>query len=158
MTETAPSSLAATRRNWLLRQRFLLLRRITQFTLLALFLSGPWYGIWILKGNLASSVFLDFIAFTDPYIYLQSIVSGHDMGELAGMGAAIILVFYLVAGGRVYCSWVCPIHMVTDGAFWLRSKLNLNLSWQPKKNIRLWLLLMTLVVSAMTSSIAWEVD
>ena len=157
MTESVSSPPARTRRNWLLRQRFLLLRRITQFTLLALFLSGPWYGLWILKGNLASSVFLDLIAFTDPYIYLQSIVSGHSMGELAGIGAAVILSFYLVVGGRVYCSWVCPINVVTDAAFWLRSKLNLSLSWQPKKQIRLWLLLMTLVVSAMTSSIAWEV-
>ena len=156
MIATEPGAPGLPRRNWFLRQRFLLLRRITQFTLLGLFLSGPWYGIWILKGNLASSVFLDALAFTDPYIYLQSVVSGHDMGELAGIGAATILVFYLVVGGRAYCSWVCPINVVTDTAFWLRSKLGLSLSWQPKKNIRLWLLLMTLVVSALTSSIAWE--
>jgi ferredoxin-type protein NapH len=145
------------KRNWLLRQRYLFLRRITQITLLGLFLSGPWYGYWILKGNLASSIFLDTLAFTDPYIYLQSIVAGHQMGTVASIGALTILVFYLVVGGRAYCSWVCPINIVTDAAFWLRTKFGLNLSWQPKKNIRNWLLLMTLLVSALTSSIAWEV-
>ena len=144
-------------RSWILQQRFLLLRRITQFSILALFLSGPWYGYWILKGNLASSVLLDSIAFTDPYIYLQSVVSGHDVGRLAVMGAFIILVIYLVLGGRSYCSWVCPINIVTDLAFWLRTRLGLNLSWQPKKNTRQWLLVMTLLVSAVTGSIAWEV-
>ena len=145
------------KRNWLLRQRYLLLRRITQITLFALFLSGPWYGYWILKGNLASSIFLDTLVFTDAYIYLQSIVAGHQMGTVASIGALTILVFYLVVGGRAYCSWVCPINIVTDAAFWLRTRFGLNLSWQPKKNIRNWLLLMTLMVSALTSSIAWEV-
>ena len=122
-----------------------------------MFLSGPWYGYWILKGNLASSVLLDSVAFTDPYIYLQSLVSGHDVGKLAVMGAFIILAIYLVLGGRAYCSWVCPINIVTDIAFWLRTRLGLNLSWQPKKNTRHWLLVMTLLVSAVTGSIAWEV-
>jgi len=145
------------KRNWLLRQRYLLLRRLTQLGLLCLFLLGPWYGYWWLKGNLASSVFLDTIVFTDPYIYLQSIVAGHQMGTVATIGAASIFMIYLTLGGRAYCSWVCPINVVTDAAFWLRTRLGLNLSWQPKKNIRYWLLFMTLVVSALTSSIAWEV-
>ncbi|MBT7952323.1 MAG: quinol dehydrogenase ferredoxin subunit NapH [Gammaproteobacteria bacterium] len=145
------------KRNWFLRQRYLIFRRLAQFSLLALFLTGPWYGYWILKGNLASSIFLDLIVFTDPYIYLQSISGGHQMGTVASIGAATILVFYMVIGGRAYCSWVCPINVVTDAAFWLRTRLGLNLSWQPKKNIRYWLLIMTLVVSALTSSIAWEV-
>ncbi len=157
MSEAIDANPAHFKRNWFLRQRYLLLRRFVQFGLLSLFLTGPWYGYWILKGNLASSIFLDTIAFTDPYIYLQSISGGHQMGTVATLGALTILVFYLVVGGRAYCSWVCPINIVTDVAFWLRIKLGLNLSWQPKKNIRHWLLFMTIVVSAVTSSIAWEV-
>ena len=157
MNQAVGASPVNFKRNWFLRQRYLILRRLTQFGLLTLFLSGPWYGYWILKGNLASSILLDSIVFTDPYIYLQSIVGGHDMGTVAAIGAATILVFYLVVGGRAYCSWVCPVNIVTDVAFWLRNKLGINLSWQPKKNIRYWLLAMTLVVSAVTTSIAWEV-
>ncbi len=111
------------KRNWFLRQRYLFLRRLAQFGLLALFLTGPWYGYWILKGNLASSIFLDAIAFTDPYIYLQSIVAGHQMGTVASIGAVTIFVFYVVVGGREYCSWVCPINVITDAAIWLRNKL-----------------------------------
>jgi ferredoxin-type protein NapH len=147
----------ALKRNWFLRRRYLILRRISQFGLLALFLAGPWYGYWLLKGNLASSIFLDSIAFTDPYIYLQSISGGHRMGIVASIGAVTILVFYLVVGGRAYCSWVCPINVVTDTAFYLRKKLGLSPGWQPRRNFKFWLLFMTLVVSAVTSSIAWEI-
>ncbi len=157
MKQTSRAQPEPSKRHWLLRQRYLLLRRSTQFVLLGLFLCGPWYGYWVLKGNLASSIFLDTFAFTDPYIYLQSIVSGHDMGTVATIGALTIFVFYLLVGGRAYCSWVCPINVVTDAAFWLRTRLGLSQGWQPRKSIRLWLLIMTLIVSAMTSSIAWEV-
>ncbi|MCP4047972.1 MAG: quinol dehydrogenase ferredoxin subunit NapH, partial [Gammaproteobacteria bacterium] len=60
-------------------------------------------------------------------------------------------------GGRTYCSWVCPINVVTDAAFWLRVKMRINLSWQTKKYTRYCLLFMTLAVSALTGTIAWEV-
>jgi ferredoxin-type protein NapH len=157
MLQVARALPANYKRNWWLRQRYLLLRRLTQISLLSLFLLGPLYGHWWLKGNLASSIFLDTIVFTDPYIYLQSIIVGHQMGTVATIGAATIFAFYLIVGGRAYCAWVCPINVVTDVAFYLRNKLRINLSWQVRKSIRIWLLIMTLVVSALTSSIAWEV-
>lgn len=157
MNHVVEASGSGFKRNWLLRQRFLVLRRFSQFSLLALFLIGPLYGHWWMKGNLASSVFLDVISFTDPFIYLQSIASGHDMGSLAGIGAFTIFGFYFLVGGRVYCSWVCPINVVTDFAFWLRGKLRLNLSWQPRKSIRVWLMVMCLLISAITGTIAWEI-
>ena len=143
-------------RNFLQRNQWLLLRRLSQFSLLGLFLAGPLFGYWWMKGNLASSIFLDKIVFSDPYIFLQSIVSGHDVGEVAIIGAATIFFFYLIVGGRVYCSWVCPINVITDLAYWLRNKLNINWSWQPKRITRNWIMIMVLIVSAISGSIAWE--
>ena len=49
----------ASPRGVLARNRWLLARRSVQVVLLALFLLGPWYGIWWVKGNLASSTLLD---------------------------------------------------------------------------------------------------
>lgn len=43
---------------WFYSHRFLLLRRLTQLGVLLLFVSGPLFGRWILKGNYGSSRFL----------------------------------------------------------------------------------------------------
>ena len=42
------------------------------------------------------------------------------------LGAAIVLVFYPLVGGRVFCAWVCPVNLVTDLAGWLRTKLRIQ--------------------------------
>ena len=152
MSETASLS----ERGFWQRNKWLLLRRTTQFSILSLFLLGPWFGVWWLKGNLASSVVLDTVGLTDPFILLQSLASGHAAGQAAIFGAAIVFMFYLLAGGRVYCSWVCPINVVTDAANWLRNRLKLNLSWSLKKSTRLWIMVMALATSAVTGAIAWE--
>lgn len=144
------------RRGWLKRNRWLVARRASQLSILALFLAGPWLGVWWVKGNLASSTVFDVIGLTDPLILLQSLVGGHSLASAAVAGAATVLVFYLVVGGRAYCSWVCPINIVTDWAFWLRMKLGIPVAWQPKKATRLWLLGVVLIVSALTGTIAWE--
>ena len=38
--------------------KWLLTRRISQLSILLLFLLGPWLGIWIVKGNLNASLTL----------------------------------------------------------------------------------------------------
>ena len=138
------------------RNKWLLLRRTSQVAILLLFLLGPWFGIWWVKGNLASSTALDRISLTDPFILLQSLASGHIPGQTALLGALIVFVFYFLVGGRVYCSWVCPINVVTDAANWLRNRFKLNLSWGLKKSARLWIMATALAVSAVTGTIAWE--
>jgi len=72
------------------------------------------------------------------------------------LGALIVLAVYGLIGGRVYCGWVCPVNVVTDGAHWLRSKLDLHKGWQPGRSTRLWLLAATLAVSFATGTIVWE--
>jgi|GEM_PF-2201130 len=109
-------------KGWLASHRWLVLRRASQLGILALFLAGPWLGMWIVKGNLSYSLTLDTLPLTDPYVVLQSLFAGHLPGQLALTGAAIVLAFYLLAGGRVYCAWVCPLNPVTDAADWLRRR------------------------------------
>jgi len=146
----------AANRGWLQANRYLLLRRATQLGLLALFLLGPWFGIWWVKGNLASSLTFDFLPLTDPLTLLQSWVAGHAPHTTALLGAAIVTAFYLLVGGRVYCSWVCPINPVTDLAHWLHERLGIQKGWQIKRSARLWILAMVLLVSVASGTIAWE--
>ena len=146
----------ASPRGALARNRWLLARRSVQVVLLALFLLGPWYGIWWVKGNLASSTLLDTVGLTDPLVLLQSLAAGHRPLSAALVGAVVVLVFYAVVGGRMYCSWVCPINVVTDAAAWLRRRLGIGPGWQPRRALRYTILAMTLAVSAFTGTIAWE--
>ena len=87
---------------------------------------GPLAGIWIVKGNLNYSYTLDFLPLTDPYVALQAAMTGHFPEKLGLIGLAIVLVFYFLVGGRVYCSWVCPVNLVTDAAGWLRDRLGMD--------------------------------
>ncbi|WP_428641048.1 quinol dehydrogenase ferredoxin subunit NapH [Roseibium sp.] len=143
-------------KGWLRAHRFLLLRRLSQTFFLLLFLLGPWFGVWWVTGTLASSRTFDLLPLTDPFVLLQSVFAGHLPELTALAGALIVLAVYALIGGRVYCSWVCPINPVTDAAYWLHDRLGLQKGWQPKRSTRYWLLGTALVVSALTGTIAWE--
>jgi len=155
-SSTRPGLEAIAIKGWWSAHKWLLLRRTAQLGLLALFLVGPWFGIWILKGNLSASLILDTLPLTDPYLLLQSAVAGHWPYKTALIGAGIVLAFYLLVGGRVFCSWVCPLNMVTDAAAWLRRRLGLKGGRVPDARTRFWLLALTLVAALLTGSLVWE--
>lgn len=147
---------AISEKGWLASHTWLILRRVSQLGILALFLAGPWLGGWIVKGNLSASLTLDTLPLTDPYVLLQSLLAGHLPGQLALTGAAIVLAFYLLAGGRVYCAWVCPVNPVTDAAAWLRRRLGIKGGAHISRKLRYAMLAMTLVLAAATGTLAWE--
>lgn len=136
--------------------RYLVLRRLSQLAVLSLFLVGPWFGWWIVKGNMASSLTLDVLPLTDPLVALQALLAGQSLEQAAIIGVAIVVVFYLLVGGRVYCSWVCPINIVTDAAQWLRRKLNLKGGAHFARSTRYWFLGAILLLALLTGTIAFE--
>lgn len=147
---------ALRQKGWLKAHKWLIFRRSTQLSILALFLIGPFFGIWILKGNLNSSVILDTVPLSDPYILLQTLFTGYLPQTSAILGALLVLAFYLLVGGRTYCSWVCPINIVTDFAMWLRNKLNIKSTFTLSRETRYWILGMTLLLTGITGSLVWE--
>jgi ferredoxin-type protein NapH len=136
--------------------KWLLLRRLSQFGILSLFLLGPLAGIWIVKGNLNYSYTLDVLPLTDPYVALQAAMTGHLPEKLGWIGLAVVVSFYLLFGGRLFCSWVCPVNLVTDAAGWLRARLGIKGSVHLSRSTRYWILGMTLVGSALTGVVLWE--
>ncbi|MDP2829259.1 MAG: quinol dehydrogenase ferredoxin subunit NapH [Sulfuricellaceae bacterium] len=147
---------AVTAKGWLGARKWLLLRRMSQLGILGLFLLGPLAGVWVVKGNLSYSLTLDTLPLTDPYVLLQSLLTGHMPEKLALIGVAIVIVFYALVGGRTYCSWVCPVNMVTDLASWLRRVLGIKGGARFSRSSRYWILGMTLVLATVTGTIAWE--
>ncbi len=147
---------AVERKGVLRAHKWWLLRRATQLGLLGLFMIGPLAGIWWVRGNFASSQILGTVPLTDPYIFLQSLAAGMRPETIALTGAAIVTVFYVVVGGRTYCSWVCPVNIVTDAAYWLRQRLNIQRDRKLSRSTRMWILFASLIASFLTGTIAWE--
>jgi ferredoxin-type protein NapH len=123
---------------------------------MTLFLLGPLLGIWIMRGSLSSSVILDTVPLSDPFIVTQLLFAGHWPEMSAMIGAALVTLFYLLVGGRVYCAWVCPVNLITDLAAWLRQRFSMNAHTKISKNIRHIVLASALLVPLIVSIVAWE--
>lgn len=143
---------------WARRHRWLLARRFCQAAILALFAAGPLAGLWLVKGNLASSLTLGRLPLTDPLVLAQGLVAGHWPTAAALIGAAIVIGFYGLVGGRAYCAWVCPVNPLADLAVWARKRLGISdRALRLPRAARLGILAATLAVSAATGTIAWEI-
>lgn len=140
--------------------RYIILRRIVQLGVLVLFF-GTFHWGWSIKdkllltGNLSGSSLLDVIPMADPFATLQIFLTGHILESEVIIGAALVLAVYLLLG-RVWCSWVCPINMVTDLAGWLRNKIGISNMVSLKRNTRYAVLVLTLVLSVLTGVAAFE--
>ncbi len=147
---------AVTEKGWFGAHKMLVLRRMSQFGVLALFMIGPMFGLYIVQGNLTSSMTLDLIPLTDPFVFVQMLFAGHWPEMTAMLGAVIVTLFYAFVGGRSFCSWVCPVNVVTDSASWLRRTLKLKGGVRASRELRFWVLGMVLVMSGVFSMIIWE--
>ncbi|EGR3111204.1 quinol dehydrogenase ferredoxin subunit NapH [Vibrio parahaemolyticus] len=138
---------------WWRAHRFLVLRRLCQLTIIALFMVGPTLGV--LTGNLSSSMLLDTVPLSDPLIVLQALATGHIPEFNALLGVVIVVVFYAILAPRAFCAWVCPLNIVTDLAAWLRRKFNIKVSYRWSPAIRYWLIPVLMLGSALSGAILW---
>jgi len=140
--------------------KYLLLRRVTQILILFLYFGANAYGWKILSGTFGSSILIGVIPLADPYTAIQVLASGFILGADVFIGAIIITLFYMIIGGRAFCSWICPINMVTDLANWLRRKLNFDremINYRlVKRNTRYWIMVLGIIVSAIVGVAAFE--
>jgi len=141
------------------KYRYLILRRATQTGILFLFFTGNAFGWSILRGNLSAATFIDVVPLSDPFAVVQSFSAGASIAKDALAGALIIFLFYALIGGRVFCSWVCPVNMVTDLAGWSRKTLRLDSAlkfWDIRRDVRYWIIALSIALSAMLGVAAFE--
>ncbi|HIF5691929.1 TPA: quinol dehydrogenase ferredoxin subunit NapH [Vibrio parahaemolyticus] len=138
---------------WWRAHRFLILRRLCQLAIIALFMAGPTLGV--LTGNLSSSMLFDTVPLSDPLIVLQALAIGHIPEFNALLGVVIVVVFYAMLAPRAFCAWVCPLNIVTDLAAWLRRKLKIKASYRWSPAIRYWLIPVLMLGSALSGAILW---
>jgi len=140
--------------------RYLFLRRFVQISLLVLYFGANAWGWKMLQGNLSSSSILGVIPMSDPYAALQMLAAGAVMATNLLVGVAVVVVFYFLIGGRAFCSWVCPVNMITDLANFLREKTGMNriqgIKQPASRKIRYWVLALSLIISALMGVTAFE--
>ncbi len=136
--------------------KFLIARRVVQFGALALLWAGAHLHWGVLTGNLSASRLFRTIPVSDPHAVLQILATGHSVATTVLIGASVTLGLYFLIGGRVFCSWVCPINPVTDLAGWCRRKFDLRGHVRIPKQTRFWVLGLGLIVSAVTGVAAFE--
>ncbi|PVX39759.1 ferredoxin-type protein NapH [Pasteurella langaaensis DSM 22999] len=141
---------------WWRAYRFLILRRLSQLGIILMFLSGPFWNVWILKGNYSGSLLLDSIPMSDPLMTAESLATGYLPKWTTILGALIVVAFYAIVATKAFCAWVCPMNMVTDSAAWLRRKLGIRQSAKIPRNLRYVILAMILVGSAISGTLLWE--
>jgi ferredoxin-type protein NapH len=146
--------------------RYIVLRRLTQFFTLLLFFGSAHWGwslnsegsraIPLLAGNLSGSEFMGIIPMADPFAALQIFLAGHLLQTEVIIGALVVLGFYALIGGRMFCAWACPINPVTDLAGWLRVRLDIRPTFLLSRNTRYFVLALTLILSVLTGLAAFE--
>jgi len=143
----------------IVKHKYLVLRRITQISLIVLYIGGNIWGWSILKGNLSSSNLFGLIPLSDPFAMLQIAATGALLTVDLVIGALIILIFYALVGGRAFCSWVCPVNVITDIANYLRRKLNLEQVQRKEaisRNLRYWGVGLAIIISFLMGVSAFE--
>lgn len=137
-------------------------RRFVQLAVLALFsgtvrLGWTLLGEPLLNGTLTSSLIAGTVPMSDPFALLQKLFAGHKPELTMVTGALIVLAIYVIAGGRAFCAWVCPMNIVTDAAFNARKSLNVPASsLRLSRHARYALAVGALLASAVSGTAAFE--
>jgi ferredoxin-type protein NapH len=59
------------------------------------------------------------LGIADPVVILQSIFASGEL-TVPLLGAVLFPILLALLFGRVWCGWMCPYHLMSDGAAWLR--------------------------------------
>lgn len=87
-----------------------------------LFTLSFWFDVQLVEGSLTASRFLGF-HMADVYSsFLIALAQQHIPINLV-IGAVTVMFLWALFGGRAFCSWVCPYHLVAEWAEMLQRKL-----------------------------------
>jgi ferredoxin-type protein NapH len=87
-----------------------------------LFVLSYWFDVQLLEGALTASRMLGF-HLIDLNSALQVMLAHKHVIVNLLIGTATVAVLWLIVGGRSFCSWVCPYHLLAEIAEMLHLKL-----------------------------------
>lgn len=92
------------------------IRYLRWFSVIAislLFALSYFLDIQLLEGSLVGSRFAGF-HLTDPFAAIEVMLAGLSVPVNLLIGMATIVLFYIIIGGRAFCSWVCPYGFLSE--------------------------------------------
>ena len=128
-------------------KKWLVRRRIIQLLIIAMLFLQYFKENFII-GNLSSMTILG-LELSDPFAALQSFMGTGEILTSLIVSSLTILVFYIIVGGRAFCSWVCPMHLFLE----FTDKIKLKLSTGDKKfqaSTKYWIFALILVLTLVT--------
>lgn len=87
-----------------------------------LFTASFWLDVQILEGSLTASRLIGF-HLADAYSSLLVMLAQRHVAVNLAIGAGTVALFWGLVGGRSFCSWVCPYHLVAEWAEMLHLRL-----------------------------------
>jgi len=93
-------------------------RWITLILVNLLFVASYRFDVQILEGALTASHFVGF-HLAELNATLQVALASRHLAFNLLLGATTVLVLWALLGGRTFCSWVCPYHLVAEWAEYL---------------------------------------
>jgi len=117
------------------------------------------FGWHLIQGNLSASKWFGLLNLSDPLLVLQSFISQHRVSIIALTGGLTVVGFFFLFGGRSFCSWVCPLHLILELTSLIRRSFK-GISLRQIKlcpSIKYWVLLVVLIVSYISGLTAFEV-
>ncbi len=97
-------------------------RWISILVLNGIFIASYWSDLQLVEGALTASRVLGF-HFADLNSSLQLMLAHKHVVINLLIGITTVLLIYLALGGRTFCSWVCPYHLLSEIAEKLHLKL-----------------------------------
>ena len=88
----------------------------------ALFVASFWADLQLVEGSLTASRVLGF-HFADLNSSLQLMLAHKHVVLNLVIGVTTVFLIYVLLGGRSFCSWVCPYHLLSELAEMLHLKL-----------------------------------
>lgn len=78
-----------------------------------LFTLSFWIDLQLFEGSLIASRVLGF-HMADPYSALQVVLAFGELFINLAIGTVTVILFWAIFGGRGFCAWVCPYHLLAE--------------------------------------------
>jgi ferredoxin-type protein NapH len=104
------------------RHRWRNRRWITLILVNLLFVVSYWFDVQLVEGAMTASRVLGF-HFADLNSALQVMLAYKHLVLNLIIGTLTVLLLWWLLGGRSFCSWVCPYHLLAEWAEWIHLRL-----------------------------------